>query len=78
MHSTNKQLIELISSVIDLPPKELDMDSGPANQTSWDSLAHVTIVAAVEETYGLKLTLREILEIKTIRDLDRIIMSEGK
>jgi acyl carrier protein len=67
------QLIELVSDIINIPANDLTMDSGPANQPAWDSLAHVTIVSAVEETYGINLTMPEILGIKTIHDLENAI-----
>lgn len=73
MKNINTQLVELISVVINIPTSDLDMDSGPAIHSSWDSLAHVTIITAVEETYGISLTMPEILSIKTVRDLENFI-----
>lgn len=71
------KLIELVASVLNVPASNLDQESGPANQDSWDSLAHVTIVAAVEGTFGINLTMSEILAIKTVGDLADVLNRHG-
>lgn len=70
-------LTELVANVLNVPASTLDEYSGPANQPSWDSLAQVTIVAAVEGTYGVSLTMPEILAIKNIGDLDAALKRHG-
>jgi len=70
-------LIELVASVLNVPASALDAQSGPANQPAWDSLAHVTIVAAVEGSYGISLTMSEILAIKNISDLAAALKRHG-
>ncbi len=70
-------LIELVANVLNVPANTLDAQSGPANQTHWDSLAHVTIVAAIEGSYGISLTMPEILAIKNIGDLVAALERHG-
>ncbi len=74
----NTQLVEIVSGIINIPTSDLNMESGPLNQSAWDSLAHVTIVAAVEETYNISLSMPEILSIKSISDLDKAINAHRK
>ena len=64
-----KQLLELIANIINVPASKLTLESGPANIPAWDSLAHIGIMAAVEQTYDLQLTMPEMLAIKTVADL---------
>ena len=35
----------------------------------WDSLSHVTMIVAVEEQFGVKFTLRELVAMKNVGDL---------
>ena len=70
-------LTELVASVLNVPVSTLDAQSGPANQPAWDSLAHITIVAAVESSYGISLTMPEILAIKNIGDLAAVLKRHG-
>jgi len=72
-----KNLTELVANVINVPADTLDAQSGPGNQPAWDSLAHVTIVAAVESSYGISLTMPEILAIKNIGDLAAVLKRHG-
>ena len=71
------QLNELIGSVINVPSSTLSPQSGPENLPEWDSLAHIGIVAAVEQTYQVQLTMPEILAIKTIADFRNILEKRG-
>lgn len=71
------QLNALIASVINVPATELSLQSGPENLPAWDSLAHVGIIAAVEQTYQLQLTMPEILAIKTIASLRNTLEKHG-
>ena len=70
-------LTELVAGVLNVPASSLDAQSGPANQPAWDSLAHVTIVAAVESSYGISLTMAEIIAIKNIGDLAAVLERSG-
>lgn len=42
----------------------------------WDSLTHVQLSAAIEEKFGFKLTLREMLSWETIGELAECIESK--
>ena len=64
-----EKLYELISSIINVPVEKLTPLSGPENLAEWDSLAQIGILAAVEESYRVQLTMQEMLSIKTIADL---------
>jgi acyl carrier protein len=72
-----KQLINLISNVLNVPTSEITLQSGPKNAANWDSLAHISIITAVEQTYDLQLTMPEMLGIKTVDDLRNLIEKSG-
>jgi acyl carrier protein len=70
-------LIELVATVLDVSPDQLVPQTGPKTLTKWDSLAHVTIVAAVEQTYDVQLTMPEILSVQSIKDLEAVLRRHG-
>lgn len=70
-------LIDLVAGVLNMPADQLTPDSGPKTVSKWDSLAHVTIAAAVEQTYGVVLTMPEILSIKSIGGMQQILQRHG-
>lgn len=70
----NKQtLYELVAGVLNVPVSDLTPETGSRSMTKWDSLAHVTIIAAVEQTYSVQLTMPEILSIHSMADLESIL-----
>lgn len=72
-----KNLIDLISSILNVPSDKLNLESGPKEIPSWDSLGHVSLMSAVEQTYDLRFTMTEILSVKTINDLVKLIEKYG-
>lgn len=64
-----KELINLISEIIEKKPSDLSMNSGPQIFPEWDSLAHITIIGAVESKYNISFNMNDILSIKSIGDL---------
>ena len=71
------QLNELVASVINVPASQLTSQSGPENLSEWDSLAHIGIIAAVEQAYQLQFSMPEMLAIKTIADLRTTLQKRG-
>ena len=71
------QLNELIAGVINISTAELTLESGPENIVEWDSLAHIGIISAVEQTYNLQFSMPEILGIKTVADLRDTLEKRG-
>lgn len=69
----DKDLLTLISGIIDVPIKDLTMETGAYTIPQWDSLAQLTIVAAIESEYNISLSMDEILSIKTVNDIKDII-----
>lgn len=44
----------------------------------WDSLRHVGLVVAIENEFGISLSMDEMHEIESVRDLQRVIERHGK
>ncbi|WP_295085907.1 acyl carrier protein [Ruminococcus sp.] len=44
----------------------------------WDSLAHINLVAAVENEFGLRFKMREVSSMKNVGDMISIISERGK
>jgi len=60
------KLIELFSEGLAVPVEVLDDDSSPDNTKTWDSLAAMTMVSLIEDTFGVELSTREIMKMQTI------------
>ena len=43
----------------------------------WDSLKHMEIIVAIEETFGLELTADEIVSMRSVGEIKRVIREKG-
>jgi len=64
---------KLLSSVF-VSHKERFLDScGPSEISEWDSLNHLNLVMAINNEFGINLGFEEMLELKTVGDIKRIL-----
>ena len=70
-------LESLIADVLDCDATSLDDSSGRALTNSWDSLAHLNVISAVEETYEVALSSAEMRECTTIGLLKAFLSAKG-
>ena len=71
------QLCALVAEVLGVEHGVVDADTGPLTLPKWDSLNHMRIVAAVEETYRVQLTTDEILNILNVTDIATLLQEKG-
>ncbi|MDD9901449.1 MAG: acyl carrier protein [Alphaproteobacteria bacterium] len=59
-------LIQLFSEVLDVDAAELNDNTSPDNLSKWDSLAAMNLVAAIEDTFDVRLSTKEIMKMSSI------------
>ena len=67
------RLAELVGDLLELDNLKLSMTTTAENVPGWDSLAHVRIVLAAEQTFGVRFTTAEIASLKSVGDLVKLI-----
>ena len=60
------QLIQLFAEVLQVEPAALNDNSSPDNVRQWDSLAAMHLVAAIEDTFKVQLSTKEIMKMSSI------------
>ena len=68
-----EELLNLISDITNISSDNLTMDSGPQSIPEWDSLAQLTIVAAIESKYNISFDMNDIISIQSVNDLKKTI-----
>ena len=63
---------KIVQDELDRDGVNLLMDTVPSDVSGWDSLAHVSIVLAIEKRVGSKFTTGEIDSIRAVSDLVRL------
>lgn len=70
------RLNEIFSFVLDADV-ELTRETTAADVEGWDSLTHVTLIGEVEEEFGFKFMMREIVGLKNVGELIDIIAARA-
>lgn len=56
----------------------LDLEGlSPETVPEWDSLGHLTLMNAIEETYKVSFDFEEMIEIENYNDIVRILKTKG-
>lgn len=55
----------------------LTPESGPDQIERWDSLQHIALVRALEQEFGIALTMDEMMEIRRVGDIEVILERYG-
>lgn len=64
------RLLRVASTCLKTRPDKLSMHSTPKDIPGWDSLAHMELVLAIEQEFGIRLGAREIM---TLDRLDKVL-----
>lgn len=52
-------------------------ETSPDDVAKWDSLQHLALVGAIEQTFGISLSMDEMMEIRTVNDITNILERHG-
>ncbi|MFZ5617949.1 MAG: acyl carrier protein [Pseudomonadota bacterium] len=71
------RLIELFADELMVDAALLNDDTNPDNTEQWDSLAAMRLVAAIEEAFEVTLSTAEIMKMRSIGIVRRVLASKG-
>jgi acyl carrier protein len=70
-------LYQIVRKVIGREDVALDEASNADTTAGWDSLKNMELIFAVESTYRVRFTVREVVRLKNIGDLRRLLVAKG-
>jgi acyl carrier protein len=70
-------IAELFAAVLRIPARDVDDETAPRNTASWTSMAHIELVVALEEVYGVSLSSLEIQRMTSVAEARRILRHKG-
>jgi len=71
------ELKTVILKALRLDEWEITEATTAAQVPGWDSLNHINVVLAVEKHFGIRFKGAEVLRLKSVGDLQRLIDSKG-
>ncbi|MGD0136566.1 MAG: acyl carrier protein [Bryobacteraceae bacterium] len=71
-----QDLQPIFSDVLDLPDLRLTAESNASDVEGWDSLAHISLVVAIEKRYNIKFALAELRNLKNVGEMADLIVKK--
>ena len=71
------RLIEIFEQALGVSIDALDEDSSPETLEEWDSLAAMTLVTLIEDTFAVSLSTRDIMKMRTIGLARSVLRAKG-
>jgi acyl carrier protein len=78
MKDVDDRLMHCFGSVFPSAPSEEIQAVKFEEITGWDSLRGVTLLAVLEEEFGVQMDLPELLELETFEAVKQLLMQSGK
>ena len=66
-----EKIIEIAASIFEMDPTNLSIESNRDEIDKWDSLAHVMLIAEIEEQFGVSIPFEETGNIHQLKDFLR-------
>lgn len=67
MEDIRAKCIDIFCNVMEVPAGVINEDTNPENLEEWDSLAHVQLIAALEETFGIEIDPEEGIDLENFK-----------
>ncbi len=72
-----KEICLLVADILGIEADAVSPDTGPLTVSEWDSLNHMRLVAAVEETYVVQFSTDEITNLLSVGDFVSLLRDKG-
>lgn len=75
--TTLDRVIAIAAAVLKVPPASLSPQSSPDDVATWDSMHHLQIILALEESFGTKFSAQQIDQLQTVGALVEALEGQG-
>lgn len=71
------RLAQMFAAVLKVPAERIGDETSPDNTPSWDSLAAMELVSQIEETFGVELSTRDIMKMRSLGLAREMLRAKG-
>jgi acyl carrier protein len=71
------RLLGVFAEGLQLDVNDLSDETAPQNTSQWDSLAAMTLVMLIEDSFDVRLSTREIMKMNSIGAARSVLLSKG-
>jgi acyl carrier protein len=63
------KIIKIVAEILEMDEKRISLETTQQEIEEWDSLAHIRMIAEIEEQLGVLVPIEKVAEIYTVKDL---------
>ncbi len=78
MNEIYERLNDVFRDVFDDDSLSVNPNTTAADIEDWDSLSHITLMAAVEDEFRMKFSMKEVVEMKNVGEMVSLISARRK
>ncbi|MEK7654154.1 MAG: acyl carrier protein [Patescibacteria group bacterium] len=72
-----KSVEEVLAKVFNMEASKINDITSPSNTEAWDSFNGLLLVTELEKTFDVKFTIEEIVGVKTVADIKKVLKQHG-
>ena len=72
-----KNLEQLLAELLEIPVTQITAELAMKDLDVWDSLKHMELIAALEQQFDFQLTFDEIVTMRSVGDIKRVLSNKG-
>jgi acyl carrier protein len=69
----NEKIEVLLAEVLQIPAAAITDDLAMTDLDIWDSLKHMELIMALEQSFGLQLNFDEIVRMRSVGEIKRVL-----
>ena len=73
----SEKLYNIISKVFSVPISEINDESNPETIESWDSFNGLILIDELENSFNVKFSVSEIIDVKNVKDIKKHLKNHG-
>lgn len=70
-------LTEIFADVLNIPSTDITDQLSPNTLKTWNSMAHMKLVMAIEEAYDIVFTVDDVKSVKSFADARQVLLQKG-
>jgi acyl carrier protein len=66
-----------VAATLNLPKSKVTPETSAETDESWDSLAQVNLMLAIEQTFGVEVDIEDFLSLTSVQGIARYLQGQG-
>lgn len=75
--SSNDRIIEVFARILAIAPDRVTDDLRYASIPEWDSIAHMSVVAGLEDAFGVLIDMDDVIDMNSVGKAREILAKHG-